>query len=71
MSKIDTLKFSIHFICVTICQDNFPAVNEAELKEMDRRIVELQETVKKTSEECHKKETSKCHALISSLYKNT
>ncbi|XP_064401381.1 homologous-pairing protein 2 homolog isoform X1 [Halichondria panicea] len=43
-------------------QDNFPAVNEAELKEMDRRIAELHETVKKTSAECHKKEN-----ILSSL----
>ena len=42
-----------------LLQDNFPSVNESELKEMDRRITELQEKVKKTSEECHKMEGGK------------
>ncbi len=40
-------------------QDNFPVVNEADIKVMDRKIAELQETIKKTSENYRKMESSK------------
>lgn len=38
-------------------------VNEADIKVMDSRIAELQDTIKKRSDECHKMENCKYNSI--------
>lgn len=51
-----------NYYCATVylyMQDNFPSVDESQLKDMDKRVTELQEKFKQNQSECHRLETSK------------